>query len=59
MDICHLKNADLEKKHQKYKGRVAPRGAIVNSDSGSDAVFREQSLSASQMIATKNMDIIP
>ena len=25
MDICHLKNAELEAKHQKYKGRVAPR----------------------------------
>ena len=23
MDICHLKNAELEAKHQKYKGRVA------------------------------------
>ena len=22
MDICHLKNAALETKHQKYKGRV-------------------------------------
>ena len=22
MDICHLKNAALEAKHQKYKGRV-------------------------------------
>ena len=22
MDICHLKNAELETKHQKYKGRV-------------------------------------
>ena len=20
MDICHLKNTDMEKKHQKYKG---------------------------------------
>ena len=26
MDLCHLKNAELETKHQKYKGRVcAPR----------------------------------
>ena len=24
MDICHLKNAELEAKHQKYKGRVVP-----------------------------------
>ena len=22
MDICHLKNAELETKHQKYKGRI-------------------------------------
>ena len=22
MDICHLKNAELEAKHQKYEGRV-------------------------------------
>ena len=29
MDICHLKNAELEAKHQKYKGRVELRGDIV------------------------------
>ena len=29
MDICHLKNAELEAKHQKYKGRVSLRGDIV------------------------------
>ena len=23
MDICHLKNAELKTKHQKYEGRVA------------------------------------
>ena len=28
MDICHLKNAELETKHQKYKGRVVLRGDI-------------------------------
>ena len=39
MDICHLKNAELEAKHQKYKGRVVLRGDIVKDDSGSDAVF--------------------
>ena len=22
MEICHLKNAELETKHQKYKGRI-------------------------------------
>ena len=35
MDICHLKNAVLEAKHQKYKGRVVLRGDIVKEDSGS------------------------
>ena len=33
MDICHLKNAELETKHQKYKGRVVLRGDIVKDDS--------------------------
>ena len=35
MDICHLKNAELKAKHQKYKGRVVLRGDIVKDDSGS------------------------
>ena len=42
MDICHLKNAELEAKHQKYKGRVVLRGDIVKDDWGSYAVFTEQ-----------------
>ena len=29
MDICHLKKAELEAKHQKYEGRVVLRGDIV------------------------------
>ena len=58
MDICHLKNAELEAKHQKYKGRVVLRGDIVKDDSGSYAVFTEQGSSASQMTASKVMDII-
>ena len=58
MDICHLKNAELETKHQKYKGRVVLRGDIVKDDSGSYAVFTEQVSSASQMTAAKVMDII-
>ena len=58
MDICHLKNAELEAKHQKYKGRVVLRGDIVKNDSGSHAVFTEQGSSASQMTAAKIMDII-
>ena len=58
MDICHLKNAELEAKHQKYKGRVVLRGDIVKDNSGSCAVFTEQGSSASQMTAAKIMDII-
>ena len=58
MDICHVKNAELEAKHQKYKGRVVLRGDIVKDDSGSYAVFTEQGSSASQMTAAKVMDII-
>ena len=58
MDICHFKNAELEAKHQKYKGRVVFRGDIVKDDSGSYAVFTEQRSSASQMTSAKVMDII-
>ena len=58
MDICHFKNAELETKHQKYKGRVVLRGDIVKDDSGFCAVFTEQRSSASQMTAAKVMDII-
>ena len=51
-------NAELEAKHQKYKGRVVLRGDIVKDDSDSYAVFTEQGSSASQMTAAKIMDII-
>ena len=58
MDICHFKNAELEAKHQKYKGRVVLRGDIVKDDSWSYAVFTGQGSSASQVTAAKVMDII-
>ena len=58
MDIFHLKNAELEAKHQTYKGRVVLRGDIVKDDPGSYAVLTEQRSSASQMTAAKIMDII-
>ena len=58
IDICHLKNAELETKHHKYKGRVVLGGDIAKDDSGSYAVFTEQGSSASQMTAAKIMDII-
>ena len=58
MDICHLKNAELEPKFQKYKGRLVLRGDIVKNDSGPYAVFTEQGSSASQMTAAKVMDVM-
>ena len=51
MVTCHLKNAELEAKHQKYKGRVVLRGDIVKDGSGSYAVFTEQGSSTSQITA--------
>ena len=57
MDLCHLKDSELEPKYQKYKGRVVLRGDIVQDDSGSYAVFTEQGSSASQLTAAKVMDI--
>ena len=58
MDMCHLKNAELETQHQKYKGRIVLRGDIAKNNSGAYAVFTEQGSSASQMTAAKIMDII-
>ena len=49
MDLCHLKNSELEPNSQKYTGRVVLRRDIVKYDSGSHAVFTEQGSSASQM----------
>ena len=57
MDLCHLKNSELEPLFQKYKGRVVLRGGTVKDDSGSYAVFTEQGSSASQMAAAKVMDL--
>ena len=58
MDICHLENAQLEPKSQKYQGRVVRRCDTVKDDSGAHAVFSEQGSSASQMTAAKVMDVI-
>ena len=54
MDLCHLKNSELERQFQ----RVALRGDIVKNDSGSCAVFIEQGSSVSQMTAAKVMDFM-
>ena len=58
MDLCHLKDSELEPRIQKYKGSVVLRGDIVKDDSDSCAVLSEQGSSASQMTSAKVMDII-
>ena len=58
MDICHLKNVELEPNFQNYKGRVVLGSDTVKDDSGSYAVFTERGSSASQMTAAKVMDVI-
>ena len=58
MDICHLKNAELEPELQKYIGRIVLRGDIVTDDSGAYEVSTEQGSSASQMTAAEVMDVI-
>ena len=57
MDLCNLKNSELEPQYQKNKGRVVLRGDIVKDGSGSHAVFTEQGSSASQVTAAQIMDI--
>ena len=34
MDLCHLKNSELEEKFQRYKGRVVFRGDDVKDQHG-------------------------
>ena len=58
IDLCHLKNSELEPQFQKYKGRIVLWSDIVKEDWGSYAVFTEQGSSASQMTAAKVMYII-
>ena len=58
MDICHLRNAELEAKHRKYTGRVVLWDILVKDVSRLYAVFTEQGSSASQVTATTVMDII-
>ena len=57
LDMCHLKNAKLETKNQKYKGRVVLRGDIVKDDSGSYGVFTSRIISITNY-CSKVMDII-
>ena len=54
MDICHLKNAELEPKLQNK----IPRQSRVKDDSAAYAVFTEQGSSAFQMTAAKVVDVV-
>ena len=58
MDLCHLKNAELAKHLQKYKGRVVLRVENVRDEEGYRAIFTEFGASASQMAAAKFLDTI-
>jgi len=58
MDLCHLKHAELEAIHQRYKGRVVFRGDQVKDETGSFAVFTEQGASASNIAASKFLDAL-
>ena len=54
LKIPEAEAAELETKHQKYKGRVVLLGDIVKDDSGAYAAFSQQGSSASQMTAAKS-----
>ena len=56
-DLCHLKNAELAKHLQKYKGRVVLRRGNVKDEEGCRAV-RTEGASAPQMAAAKFQDTI-
>ena len=58
MDLCHLKNSQLAKEYQSYKGRVVFRGVQVKDETGFFAVFSEQGASASHMSAAKFLDAV-
>ena len=46
MEICHLKNAELEPQFQNYKGRVVLRADIVKDDS-----WHQQSQDGPELVA--------
>ena len=56
LNICHLKNAELEPQFQKFQGRIVLGGDNVKDDSGASAVSAEQGSSASQ--TAKRVDVL-
>ena len=57
VNLCHVKNVELAKHLQKYKGRGVLRGDNVKDEEGSRAVCTEGAF-ASQMAAAKFQDTI-
>ena len=58
MDLCHLKNSELENKFQKCKARAVLRGETVKNDSGKDVVFTEHGASATHVTVAKVLDVL-
>ena len=58
MDLCHLKNFELENKFQKCKARAVLRGETVKNDSGKYVVFTEHGASATHMTVAKVLDVL-
>jgi len=58
MALCHLKNSELRKELQRYKGRIVFRGDGTRDEDGFYAVFSEQGTSQSHMASTKFLDVI-
>ena len=58
MCLCHLKNAQLDKKFWSYKGRIVFRGDNVKDEDGCYAIWGEQGTSASHMMASKVVDAV-
>ena len=54
MDICHLKNSELEPTFQKYKGRIVLCGDIVKDDSGSCRIHRARLVSTTNVGRKRN-----
>ena len=53
MELCHLKNSELDNKLQNYQTRVVLRGDAIKDYSGSYALFTEERSIAKHMSAAK------
>ena len=51
------KNSEMEKKFQKYRGRVVLRGDVIKDDSGSYTVLTDRGSSASLVTAARVLDV--